>query len=77
MKYNWQQPGWPDFRFKLGPLEADLYAFAEKSGLVAGMLKALPETGQTQAILDVMIAACSMRVPMDLREESMPANMAA
>ncbi|MGC9452896.1 MAG: Fic family protein [Oceanipulchritudo sp.] len=56
MEYNWQQPDWPHFRYELGPLEPDLYAFADKSGLVGGMLKALPEEGQKQAILDVMIA---------------------
>lgn len=56
MEYNWQRPEWPCFRYELSPLETDLYAFAEKSGLVGGMLKALPEKGQTQAIVDVMIA---------------------
>lgn len=56
MDYNWQQRGWPDFRYELRSLEADLYAFADKAGLVSGMLKALPENGQTQAILEVMIA---------------------
>lgn len=56
MEYNWQQPDWPHFRYELGPLEPDLYAFAEKSGLVGGMLKALPEERQKLALLDVMIA---------------------
>ncbi|WP_309396638.1 Fic family protein [Cerasicoccus maritimus] len=56
MNYNWQQDDWPNFRYDLAEVEADLLAFADKAGQVTGTLKGLPEGVQTEAILDLMIS---------------------
>ena len=56
MTYNWQQPGWPEFTFDLREIEDTLFAFAEETGHVSGILKTMPEDMQTEAILDMMVA---------------------
>ncbi len=43
MKYNWQLPNWPEFRFSPEEIEDDLFAFAEETGLVSGLLQATPK----------------------------------
>jgi Fic family protein len=56
MKYYWQHPHWPDFNYSLVGIEELLYAFSEKTGLVSGILKSLPEDTQMDAIVEVMVA---------------------
>ena len=56
MMYNWQQPGWPDFRYNLPEIEDTLFAFAEETGHVSGILKTMPQAMQTEAILDLMVS---------------------
>ena len=56
MQYNWQQSDWPNFRYEIAEFEAELLAFADKSGQVNGLLKGLPEKDQTEAVLQVMIS---------------------
>ncbi len=56
MRYNWQQPGWPHFQYDLTNIEELLLSFAEEEGHVSGILKALPEDAQTEAIIDMMVA---------------------
>lgn len=56
MKYNWQQADWPNLRYDLIAVEADLLAFADKAGQASGVLKALPEGARNEAIMDVMIS---------------------
>ena len=34
MNYNWQQDDWPQFRYDLKEVEANLAAFTEKAGVV-------------------------------------------
>lgn len=55
MKYNWQQKDWPNFRYDLSGLEGSLFSFAEKTGLLSGMLKGLPENMQDEAVIDLMV----------------------
>jgi Fic family protein len=54
--YNWQLPNWPDFKFELAEAEAMLYAFAEETGYVTGILKTLDADVQLEAIVNVMAA---------------------
>lgn len=54
--YNWQQPDWPDFKYDLQPFEDVLFTIAEETGHVSGMLKALPENIQMEAIINTMVA---------------------
>jgi Fic family protein len=56
MRYSWQQPDWPQFQYDLKNIEDLLLSFAEKEGHVSGILKALPEDTQTEAVIDMMVA---------------------
>ncbi|HTI93703.1 MAG TPA: Fic family protein [Puia sp.] len=55
-RYNWQQKDWPYFEFSLQGIEDELFLFAEKTGKVTGILNALPESTQTEAIVDIMVS---------------------
>jgi Fic family protein len=54
--YNWQQQDWPNFQYSLQNIDNELFLFAEKSGKVKGILGALPQQTQTEAIIDTMVA---------------------
>jgi Fic family protein len=56
MIYNWQQQDWPQFKFDLQEIEDVLFAFAEETGHVSGILKTMPEEMQLAAILDLMVS---------------------
>jgi len=56
MKYNWQQTDWPEFRYDLSGIEDVVLAFAFEAGNVSGMLKAMPEAGQVEAMLNTMVS---------------------
>lgn len=56
MRYNWQQKDWPHFTYNLELVEDDLFLFAEKTGHITGIVKALPEQTQMEAIIDMMVA---------------------
>ena len=56
MMYNWQQPEWPDFRYDVHDTEDALFAFTEQAGHLSGILKAMPEAMQTEAVIDIMVA---------------------
>ena len=55
MKYNWQLPDWPKFRYELAELEGSLLDFVDRAGLVSGTAQTLPESEQNNAIADLMI----------------------
>ena len=56
MTYNWQQPDWTDFKYDITAVQDVLFAFAEKTGQVSGILKTLPDNIQTDAIIDLMVS---------------------
>jgi len=56
MKYNWQQPDWPDFTYDFSAVQDVLFAFAEKAGHASGVLKSLPDNIQTDAIVDLLVS---------------------
>ncbi len=56
VRYNWEQKDWPNFTYSLAAVEDYLFAFAERVGRVTGILKALPEDIQTEALIDIMVA---------------------
>ena len=56
MRYNWQREEWPDFTFSAGEIEEKLYLFTEKTGLISGILKALPSNTKMEAIINIMVA---------------------
>ena len=56
MAYNWQQEDWPHFRYELADLMGKLFAFAEETGHITGILEALPENTRLETMIDTMIA---------------------
>ncbi|WP_184549846.1 Fic family protein [Mucilaginibacter sp. FT3.2] len=56
MIYNWQRLEWPEFTFDLSGIEDKLYQFMEKTGLVTGIFKTLPDEARTEAIIEIMVA---------------------
>lgn len=55
-KYNWQQKDWPQFKFRLDPVEDELLIFTEKVGRVSGILEGLPEETKQDVIIDSILA---------------------
>ena len=55
MSYNWQQSDWPNFRYNLDDLGDILLTIAEKMGHVGGVVRGLPETMQSEAIVDLIV----------------------
>ena len=55
MLYNWQQPDWPQFRYTLAGVDDSLFAFAEKTGRVGGLLKGLTADAQMEAAIEMMV----------------------
>jgi len=56
MKYNWQQKDWTQFYFDKDILEDFLYSFAEKTGRIQGVVKALPKEYHTQTLINVLVS---------------------
>ena len=56
MKYNWQRTDWPEFKYDVTQIQGILFTFAEKAGHASGMLKSLPDSTQTEAIIDLMVS---------------------
>jgi Fic family protein len=54
--YNWQLSDWPEFKYDLSEIETTLFAFAEETGYVTGLLKAMPQDVQTETVINIMVA---------------------
>ncbi|MDB4922521.1 Fic family protein [Mucilaginibacter sp.] len=53
--YNWQQKDWPNFTYSSSGIEERLYLFSEKTGLISGVLKSLPENSQMDTVVEFMV----------------------
>jgi Fic family protein len=53
--YNWQKPAWPYFQYDLSSIQEDLFAIAEKTGLIKGKLSHLSQSLQTETMIDLMV----------------------
>jgi Fic family protein len=56
MKYNWQQPDWPEFKYSIKELEHLLYKFSECSGRIDGILKGLSDETQYNTLIELLVA---------------------
>ncbi|MES9944697.1 MAG: Fic family protein [Candidatus Thiodiazotropha sp.] len=56
MRWIWQQPGWPDFRYDKSALEDRELAFRINSERLAGSFDALPMASQEDATIDLMLS---------------------
>lgn len=54
--YNWQQKGWPHFKYSLDSVNEILLSFSEKLGRVSGILESLPSETQQNILVDIMLA---------------------
>ena len=55
MSYNWQKSDWPHFHYDLSGIEDALFAFAEKTGRVGGLLKGLTADAQMETSIEMMV----------------------
>lgn len=55
MKYNWQQPDWPNFRYNTSGLDSQLFTYTQHAGRVSGLMEGMPEELSVEVILDLMI----------------------
>ncbi|WP_339694943.1 Fic family protein [uncultured Roseivirga sp.] len=56
MRYNWQQPDWPEFRYDTAEVEEMLFDFAQRAGRTSGLLEGLSQEIKSEAIIEMMIA---------------------
>lgn len=56
MKWIWQQPDWPDFRYDKSVLEDREIEFRINSERLAGRFEALPMASQEDAMIDLMLS---------------------
>ena len=56
MRWIWQQPGWPDFRYDKRALEDRELEFRINSERLAGRFEALPMASQEDATIDLMLS---------------------
>lgn len=56
MKYNWQLSDWRKFTYSLKAIDDILYTFIEKAGHLKGLLQAMPQASQEEAIIEVLVA---------------------
>ena len=55
MRYNWELPDWPFFRYDTKVLEPLLYQFVLETGEISGLLKSLPEQVKQESLLEIML----------------------
>lgn len=55
MRYNWQQRDWPKFTYTLEEVEEHLYTFATRVGRSSGLLSAITEEMQIEAVIALMV----------------------
>jgi Fic family protein len=54
--YNWQKKDWPHFIYTENSFESELYSFIEKSGMMSGVLKALPDAVQKETLIEMIVS---------------------
>jgi Fic family protein len=54
MRWNWQQPDWPEFRWNSEALVALEARFLQQSGIMIGVVRHLADDDRKSVILDVM-----------------------
>ena len=56
MKYNWQLPNWPEFKYDTSVIDALCMAFALETGEMKGLVDSLSTEMQQETILQFMIS---------------------
>lgn len=55
MRYNWQNPLWPQFQYSLSNVQNILYSYAQETSLLAGALSQLPDSLKINTTIDLMV----------------------
>ena len=55
MRFNWQLPDWPHFRYDLAAFDAARVAYARFEGRLQGLREALPDGEQREAALRALV----------------------
>jgi Fic family protein len=56
MRYNWQNPDWPQFHYNLSGLQDSISRYLIEAGSLTGDLDRLPENLQTETLIDIMVS---------------------
>lgn len=57
MSYNWQLTDWPNFLYELtATTEKNLFAFAERTGRVSGLIEGLTESTKMETVIEMMVS---------------------
>lgn len=56
MKYNWQHPEWPEFKYDLFQIQDLAYAYAVKAGKLKGRFDALDPQMRQDPMIDLMVS---------------------
>ena len=57
MSYNWQLKDWPNFTYELtATIEKNLFAFAERTGRVSGLIEGLAEAARMETVIEMMVS---------------------
>lgn len=56
MVYNWQQEEWPKFSYQEEVVLDKILAYTEQVGRVSGMIKALPDSDETEVVVNALVA---------------------
>lgn len=55
MKYNWELPDWPNFRFDITQIEGKLYDFSQEFGAVSGLLSVTDEHSHNEILVQTIL----------------------
>lgn len=56
MLYNWQQKDWCNFHYDISIVDELLFAIAEETGHISGLLAGLPDKIKTETIIQIMVS---------------------
>ncbi|WP_316850573.1 DUF4172 domain-containing protein [Pedobacter agri] len=56
MKYNWELSDWPQFSYSTEKISGKLYDFAQQTGEVNALLKALPGNLRKETLLETILS---------------------
>jgi Fic family protein len=54
MRWNWQDPNWPNFRFRPAPLAEREGLFLRQSGVVVGTVRHVPDEERLPLIIELI-----------------------
>ncbi len=56
LRYNWECPDWPDFRYSTQSVENAMLTFGEKTGRVDGMVMGMGDDEKMETVVELLVA---------------------